>query len=127
MRGVIALLCALTAAGPVWAQRLGLSGDFDPRYAWYDGPTTTRAGDARMRIVFAGREGEAALTPNQYWHYEQVYRRHLARFAFAMPVEQAEPRARHAAFRDVVLRYPDMVVTGFDLEPIDGGRIAPSF
>ena len=127
MMRTLTILLALAAASPALAQRVDLNRTYDPDYLWYDGPTTTHAGEARMRIVFAGRAGQAALTPNQYWYYEQVYREHLARFSFAMPVAQAAPRARHAAFRDVVLRYPDMAVTGFDLEPIDGGRLAPSF
>ena len=126
MTRTLSILLALAAAGPAVAQSVDLNRSYDPDYLWYEGPTSNRAGEARMRIVFAGREGQAALTPNQYWYYEQVYRRHLARFSFAMPVAQAEPRARHAAFRDVVLRYPDMAVTGFDLAPIDGGRLAPS-
>ncbi|WP_179381442.1 hypothetical protein [Jannaschia marina] len=95
---------------------LNLATDIDTRYLWYDAPNTTDAGDARIRIVFNGHEGAAALTPNQYWAYSRAYQRHLAHLSFHQSVAQAIPRARHRAFRDVVARYPNLRVDGFDLK-----------
>lgn len=90
--------------------------EVSPGYLWFDAPNTTDAGDARIRIVFNGREGAAALTPNQYWHYAEAYKRHLTRLSMRSSLASAEPRARHSAFRDVAARYPNLRVEGFDLK-----------
>jgi len=117
MKAALPGLIALMLTAPAIAQeRLDISGRYDPSYLWFDAPNTTDAGDARIRIVFAGREGAAALTPNQYWAYGQSYRRHLARLSFRQTVASAEPRARYAAFMDVLRAYPNLAVTGFDLD-----------
>ena len=114
MRALLAAT-ALLAALPVAAQqRLDPRTDPDTRYVWYGAPHTTDAGDARIRIVFDGREGAAVLTPNQYWHYSEAYKRALARLTLrgvGAPVGQA----RHLAFQDVIARYPTLRVESVDL------------
>lgn len=142
MRGALAAAAALAiVAAPAMAQRIAPATSqsvtpagrlptldlsvtqVDPGYLWFDAPNTTDAGDARMRIVFAGREGAAALTPNQYWFYSQSYRRHLARLAMGRSVASAEPHARYSAFRDVAARYPNLRVQGFDLKRSYGAAL----
>ena len=86
-----------------------------PGYLWFDAPNTTDPGSARIRIVFQGRTGAAALTPNQYWHYTRSYKRNLARLAMTRSLANAEPQARLLAFREVAARYPNLRVEGFEL------------
>lgn len=112
----LALATALLLPVGASAQVLDISRTYDPSYLWFDAPNTTDAGDARIRIVFAGREGAAAMTPNQYWHYAQAYRLHLGRLVQRRSVAASEGAARHFAFRDVLARYPNLRVDGIDLK-----------
>lgn len=109
----LALLFALPAGAH---ETLNPATNPDTGYVWFDAPNTTDAGDARIRIVFDGRAGAAALTPNQYWHYAQSYKRHLTALTLRGHVHGAPARARHHAFRDVAARYPQVRVEGFDLK-----------
>lgn len=137
MRALLAA-AALLLALPAGAQTVRPEGSLtaldlsvtrvDPGYLWFDAPNTTDAGDARIRIVFAGREGAAALTPNQYWIYARSYKRHLAHLSMRGSVHRALPRARHLAFRDVAARYPNLRVEGFDLKRTYGDAlVTPDF
>ncbi len=113
MRVAPALIAALLLPAVAQADAPGQDA---ASYLWFDGPNTVDAGDARMRIVFDGGGGAAALTPNQYWLYSEAYRRHLGHLAMRRPMAAAEGAARHLAFRDVVARYPTLRVEAFDLE-----------
>lgn len=127
MRSILSAAAVLAAAAlPASATHLvDLTERYDPEILWFDAPNTTSIGQARVRIVFDGHVGAAALTPNQYWRYSQFYKDHLARLALRMPVAQAEPHARYAAFRDVARLYPLLRVSGFDVEDLDGPRLYP--
>ncbi|MGB3555651.1 MAG: hypothetical protein WBA25_13530 [Jannaschia sp.] len=128
MKAALAACAAILAlSGPAAADHLRLTHDYDPSIVWLDAPNVTSAGHSRIRIVHDGREGAAALTPNQTWTYQNAYRRSLAHLAFRMPMRAAEPRARHHAFRAVLAAYPTLQVTGFETSPIDDGRLTPRF
>ncbi|MCK0167439.1 hypothetical protein MWU52_07765 [Jannaschia sp. S6380] len=125
-RVLAALLLTAGLATPAAATHLiDLTTRYNPEILWFDAPNTTSIGQARVRIVFDGHVGAAALTPNQYWRYAGFYKAHMARLALRMPVSRAEPRARYAAFHDVARIYPLLRVSGFDLEDLDGGRLLP--
>ncbi|MEM9795259.1 MAG: hypothetical protein AAF919_02150 [Pseudomonadota bacterium] len=124
MKGLVFVLTLALASPAAAHTRLDISPDYDPEILWLDAPNAASLGNARIRLVYHGREAVAALTPNQYWYYSQAYRRSMARLALRMPVHHAEPRARHAAFRAVLGRYPNLNVQGLNLEDVDGGRIA---
>lgn len=121
-----ALLATALLLLPAVAQAQVQNYRYDPAVAWFDAPNTTDLGDARMRIVFDGREGAAALTPNQYWAYSEAYRRTLAGLSLRMPVDAAIPRARHEAFLAVARANPKLVVQGFALSELMGGRTRPT-
>ena len=121
-------LCAGFAALPAAARdRIDISPDYDPAIHWMEPPTRVAPGQARIRIVQGGRESVAALGPDQFWYYEEIYRRALARLSLTMPVDHAEPRARLAAFRAVLTKWPRTPVEGFalvDLEPRPAGGLS---
>lgn len=127
MKAALAVLgLGLALASPAAAHEpVDISGDFDGRYLWLDAPNTTDVGSARIRIVFAGNEGAAVLTPNQYWVYSEAYRRHLARLSQRQTVHTAIPRARVAAFRDVTRQFANLRVDGIDLDRTYGETIIP--
>ena len=120
MRALLAAALALSLAPSVSAQGL-------PEALWYDGPNTVAPGDGRMRLVFDGAGQAAALTPNQWWDYSGSYRRNMAALSLRMPVAQAIPRARAAAFAEVAATHPTLRVQAIDVERLDGPRLAPRF
>ncbi|SDZ23527.1 hypothetical protein SAMN05444004_10865 [Jannaschia faecimaris] len=125
MKGALFASAAALALmiGSTAQAHLDISGNYDASYAWFDAPNTTDPGDARVRIVFSGRDGAAALTPNQYWLYAESYRRNLARLSMHRPVRQAEAHARQHAFRDVVASFPNLVVESIDLKRTYGDAL----
>ena len=127
MRALLVAAALVAALPAVAQQRLDPRTNPDTRYVWYGAPHTTDAGDARIRIVFDGREGAAVLTPNQYWHYAEAYKRALARLTLR-GARSAEGQARHLAFGEVVARYPNLRVEGVDLAGSYGEAVVqPNF
>ncbi|CUH39708.1 hypothetical protein JSE7799_02436 [Jannaschia seosinensis] len=122
MKALLAAV-ALTLASPASADGV-LGFEYDPAYAWLYAPDTTELGDGRVRMVFG--DGRAALlTPNQFWYYEQIYKEVLAQLSFRMPVQQAVPRAQHAALTAMVRAHPTLRVQGADMEPLTVPRLLP--
>ncbi|SFI57249.1 hypothetical protein [Jannaschia pohangensis] len=116
----LAVLMALPAAAHDYR--------YDPAVLWFDAPKTTDAGDARIRIVFHGQEGAAALTPNQYWFYANAYRNRMIELSrHGVSVARATLRARHDAFHATAAAYPGMRVDGFKLTDLDDPRLTPSW
>lgn len=117
---LLALALVLPAAAEAHDPRLRVQ--FDPAYAWFDGPGHRGGADGRVRIVPQPRHGQAALTVNQFDAYQHAYRRYMARFTMRMPVLRADARARHAAWHEIVSADRRVPVQDLDLTPLRAGE-----
>ena len=113
-------LAALLLAAPAAAQdRATAEVRYTPDPRWFTGPGIGTPVDGAVRIVTAP-QGTAALTLEQYWTYERLYRDALARLSFRMPVARAERLARRAALDGVLAHYPVLRATGLRVHPVAG-------
>lgn len=123
MRAVLTAAAIVMALPAAAHQTVSPVTNPNTNYLWLDAPNTTDAGSARMRIVFNGQEAAAALTPNQYWLYTRAYKRHLTHLSLRHGVHNAEGQARRQAFHDVVARYPNLRIEGFDFKRYYGNAL----
>lgn len=108
------VLSILSPSFPATAQRVDISPDYDPAIYRFAPPTRVAPGQARIRLV-QGQGAVVALGPDQFWVYEEVFRRDLAHLSQRMSVARAEPRARASAVAEVMRRWPRIPVERFTL------------
>jgi hypothetical protein len=122
---VRAVLLALALALPTgaMAQDPAEQVRFSPGYAWFDGPGFTEGGEGRIRVVPFADRGQAALTLNQFYEYQLIYRRELARLSLRMPIRQAQAHAHRTAWLSVVRANQARTVRELDLEPLRAGAL----
>lgn len=79
-----------------------------------------QAGEGRVRLVYHSPGVATRMGVNDFHAYERAYHRSLARLMMRMPLEQAEPIARHDAWHAVV-----GAVRGRDTRPAYRSAVRP--
>ncbi|GIT90688.1 hypothetical protein JANAI62_11430 [Jannaschia pagri] len=98
--------------------------DYAPKTFWLDGQSGAEGpGDSPIRLVEHPGQGQVALSVNQLWQYQHVYRQRLTHLSRHLGVERAKARAHHDAIHAVLGRAGSIQPAA--LIPLDGGRLYP--